>query len=98
MVVAIVDADGRLHPDAPAYVAAHLADERVGGVQALVRIYNRSHLLAWFQDVEFSIFGRLFQAGSERGRHRRHGRQRPVQPARWRSTGSRTLAARGATG
>ncbi len=63
VVVAIVDADGRLHPDAPAYTAAHLADERVGGVQALVRIYNRRHVLAWFQDVEFSIFGRLFQAG-----------------------------------
>ena len=39
----IVDADGRLAPDAPRYAAAHFADERVGGVQSLVRIYNRDH-------------------------------------------------------
>ena len=63
VVVAIVDADGRLDPDAPRYAAAHLADDDVGGVQCLVRIYNREHPLAWFQDVEFAIYGRLFQAG-----------------------------------
>jgi cellulose synthase/poly-beta-1,6-N-acetylglucosamine synthase-like glycosyltransferase len=63
VVVAIVDADGRLHPDAPGFAAAHLAEPEVGGVQSLVRIYNRERLLGWFQDVEFSIYGRLFQAG-----------------------------------
>lgn len=31
--------------------------------QGLVRIYNRHRLLTWFQDIEFSIYGRLFQAG-----------------------------------
>jgi cellulose synthase/poly-beta-1,6-N-acetylglucosamine synthase-like glycosyltransferase len=63
VVVVVVDADGRLHPDAPGFAAAHFADESVGGVQALVRIYNRHRLLGWFQDIEFSIYGRLFQAG-----------------------------------
>ncbi len=64
-IVVIVDADGRLHGDAPAFAAAHFADPRVGGVQSLVRIYNRQHLLTWLQDVEFSVYGHLFQAGRD---------------------------------
>jgi cellulose synthase/poly-beta-1,6-N-acetylglucosamine synthase-like glycosyltransferase len=64
-IVAIVDADGRLRPSAPSYVAAHFADRRVGGVQSLVRIYNRQNLLTWLQDVEFSVYGHLFQAGRD---------------------------------
>ncbi len=64
-IVAIVDADGRLHPEAPAYAAAHFADPAVGGVQSLVCIYNRQHLLTWLQDVEFSVYGYLFQAGRD---------------------------------
>jgi 1,2-diacylglycerol 3-beta-glucosyltransferase len=63
VIVVVVDADGRLHPDAPRYAAAQFADPRVGGVQSLVRIYNRSRLLTWLQDVEFSVYGRLYQAG-----------------------------------
>jgi 1,2-diacylglycerol 3-beta-glucosyltransferase len=63
VILCVVDADGRLHASAPEFAAAHFADPRVGGVQSLVRIYNRDHLLAWFQDVEFSIYGHLFQAG-----------------------------------
>ena len=35
----VVDADGRLHPDAPRFVAPHFADPSVGGVQSL-----RAHL------------------------------------------------------
>jgi 1,2-diacylglycerol 3-beta-glucosyltransferase len=62
-IVVIVDADGRLHPQAPRYAASHFADPAVGGVQALVRIYNRSRPLTWMQDVEFSVYGHLFQAG-----------------------------------
>jgi 1,2-diacylglycerol 3-beta-glucosyltransferase len=62
-IVAIVDADGRLHPHAPRYAASQFADPRVGGVQALVRIYNRRRPLAWLQDVEFAVYGHLFQAG-----------------------------------
>lgn len=63
VAVVIVDADGRLHADAPTYAASHFADPSVGGVQALVRIYNREKLLGWFQDIEFSIYAHLFQAG-----------------------------------
>jgi cellulose synthase/poly-beta-1,6-N-acetylglucosamine synthase-like glycosyltransferase len=64
-IVVIVDADGRLHLAAPEYAAAHFADPRVGGVQSLVRIYNRQRLLTWLQDVEFSVYGHLFQAGRD---------------------------------
>lgn len=66
VVVAIVDADGRLAPDAPSHVVRHFADPAVGGVQSLVRIYNRRALLGWFQDVEFGVYGHLFQAGRNR--------------------------------
>jgi cellulose synthase/poly-beta-1,6-N-acetylglucosamine synthase-like glycosyltransferase len=62
-IVAIVDADGRLHPEAPLYAASHFAEPQVGGVQSLVRMYNRGNLLTWMQDVEFAVYGHLFQAG-----------------------------------
>jgi 1,2-diacylglycerol 3-beta-glucosyltransferase len=62
VVVVVVDADGRLHPEAVPAVAAHLRDGRVGGVQTLVRIYNRRSLLGICQDLEFGIYGRLYQA------------------------------------
>lgn len=64
-IVAIVDADGRLHADAPRFAASHFGDPRVGGVQSLVRIYNRQNLLTWLQDVEFGVYGHLFQAGRD---------------------------------
>jgi cellulose synthase/poly-beta-1,6-N-acetylglucosamine synthase-like glycosyltransferase len=64
VIVVVIDADGRLHADAPRFVAPHFAeDERLGGVQTLVRIYNRHRLLTWLQDVEFSVYGFLYQAG-----------------------------------
>ncbi len=63
VIAIVIDADGRLDPSAPAHAAAHFRDPRVGGVQLLVRIYNRGSLLTWFQDVEFSIYGLLYQAG-----------------------------------
>jgi 1,2-diacylglycerol 3-beta-glucosyltransferase len=63
VAVCVVDADGRLDPSAPARVASHFADSGVGGVQLLVRIYNRNRLLTWMQDVEFAIYGRLYNAG-----------------------------------
>ena len=64
VIVVVVDADGRLDSDAPRFVAPHFAeDERLGGVQSLVRIYNRGRLLTWLQDVEFSVYGFLYQAG-----------------------------------
>lgn len=65
-IVCVVDADGRIDPASPAFVAEHFLDPRVGGVQTLVRIYNRNRLLTWCQDIEFSVYGRLFQAGRNR--------------------------------
>lgn len=65
-IVCIVDADGRITPGSPGVVAHHFLDPEVGGVQSLVRIYNRNRLLTWFQDLEFSIYGHLFQAGRNR--------------------------------
>ena len=65
-IICIVDADGRITPDSPGYVAHHFLDPQVGGVQSLVRIYNRHRVLTWFQDLEFSIYGHLFQAGRNR--------------------------------
>ena len=63
VVIVVIDADGRLDPRAPEHVAGHFADPRVGGLQVLVRIYNRNRPLTWCQDVEFSVYGLLFQAG-----------------------------------
>jgi 1,2-diacylglycerol 3-beta-glucosyltransferase len=63
VIVVVVDADGRLDPFAPSYAAAHLSDPAVSGVQSLVRIYNRQGLLTWMQDIEFSVYGCLYQAG-----------------------------------
>jgi 1,2-diacylglycerol 3-beta-glucosyltransferase len=62
-IVVIVDADGRIDPEAPRFASAHFDDPEVGGVQALVRMYNRKHPLVWMQDVEFGVYGHLFQAG-----------------------------------
>jgi hypothetical protein len=65
-IVVVVDADGRLDPASPAYVAPHFDDPAVGGLQSLVRIYNRGRLLTWMQDVEFSVYGCLYQMGRTR--------------------------------
>ncbi len=62
VVTCVVDADGRLEVNAPARVALSMSDPEVGGVQVLVRIYNRRHLLTWMQDVEFRVMGLLFQS------------------------------------
>lgn len=62
-IICIVDADGRISPESPGFVAQHFKDPKVGGVQSLVRIYNRKNILTWFQDIEFSIYGHLFQVG-----------------------------------
>ncbi len=64
VIVVIVDADGRLGPGGPALRRRRTSPIRVvGGVQSLVRIYNRQRFLTWMQDVEFSVYGFLFQAG-----------------------------------
>jgi 1,2-diacylglycerol 3-beta-glucosyltransferase len=66
VIVVVVDADGRISPDALPFVAAHFEDPAVGGVQTLVRIYNRGGFLTNMQDVEFSIYGNVYQAGKNR--------------------------------
>jgi 1,2-diacylglycerol 3-beta-glucosyltransferase len=63
VIMTVVDADGRLDPHAPDLVADHFSRPEIGGVQVLVRIYNRRSWLTWGQDVEFSTFGRVFQLG-----------------------------------
>ena len=63
VIVGVIDADGRLDPEAPRFAASHFADPHVGGLQVLVRIYNRAQPLTWCQDVEFSVYGLLYQAG-----------------------------------
>lgn len=62
VIVAIVDADGRLDPLA-GRAARFFDDERVGGVQSQVRIYNRDGFLTLSQDLEFGVFGTVYQLG-----------------------------------
>ncbi len=66
VVVVVIDADGRLAPEAPPLLARHFADPLMGGVQSLVRIYNRRGWLTWAQDVEFAVFGWVYQLGRTR--------------------------------
>jgi 1,2-diacylglycerol 3-beta-glucosyltransferase len=63
VIVVVVDADGRITPAAPGFAAVHFRDPRVGGVQALVRIYNRGSFLTRMQELEFAVYGRVYQAG-----------------------------------
>lgn len=62
VIVTIVDADGRLDPGA-GRAARFFDDERVGGVQSQVRIYNREGFLTLAQDLEFGVFGTVYQLG-----------------------------------
>jgi len=66
VIIGIVDADGRLAAQAPAFVARHFDEPEVGGVQCMVHIYNQESYLTWMQGLEFEIFGGLFQAGRSR--------------------------------
>lgn len=61
-IVCIVDADGRLDVDAPAKVGELFSDPTVAGVQVRVRIYNRHSALTRAQDIEFGVYGHLYQA------------------------------------
>jgi cellulose synthase/poly-beta-1,6-N-acetylglucosamine synthase-like glycosyltransferase len=63
VIITIVDADGYLDNDAPRQVGWYFANPQVGGLQLQVRVYNRGTPLTWFQDLEFAVFGYLFQAG-----------------------------------
>ena len=61
VVIAVVDADGRLEPDVLDHVDPILRSPRTGAVQLMVRIFNRAHLLTRFQDFEFVSFSALLQ-------------------------------------
>lgn len=61
VVVAVVDADGRLAPDVLDHVQLHFDAPEVGALQLMVRIFNRGRLLTRFQDFEFVSFSTLVQ-------------------------------------
>jgi cellulose synthase/poly-beta-1,6-N-acetylglucosamine synthase-like glycosyltransferase len=65
VIVSVVDADGRLAPDVLEHVEAAFDDPAVGALQVMVRIFNRDHWLARFQDFEFVSFSALVQRGRE---------------------------------
>lgn len=66
VVVGILDADGWLEPHVLTHVRDCFTDPRVAGVQLPVRMWNAgSGFLARMQDIEFVIYGHLFQAGRE---------------------------------
>lgn len=64
VIIAVLDADGRLEGRALDEVLPYFDDEAVGGVQIGVRINNRHvHWLARMQDFEFVVFTNVFQRG-----------------------------------
>jgi cellulose synthase/poly-beta-1,6-N-acetylglucosamine synthase-like glycosyltransferase len=65
VVICVVDADGRMAPNALDVVDRHFRDPRIGAVQCLVRIVNRDRVLARFQDYEFVAFGALVQSARQ---------------------------------
>ena len=66
VIVVIVDADGRISPNATHEAGTYFADPKVGGVQIGVRMNNRADkLLARLQDMEFVTFTEIFQRGRE---------------------------------
>lgn len=66
VIVGIMDADGRLDPEAPDRVAEYFADADVGAVQVAVRIGNRENsVLARLQDMEFVTYTDVFQSARD---------------------------------
>jgi len=61
VIVAVMDADGRLSPGAVGSALPLFADPRVGGVQLVVRIRDRRKLIGQFQDIEFWMISALSQ-------------------------------------
>jgi cellulose synthase/poly-beta-1,6-N-acetylglucosamine synthase-like glycosyltransferase len=66
VIVGIMDADGRLDPEAPDRVAECFTDADVGAVQVAVRISNREdNVLARLQDMEFVTYTDVFQSARD---------------------------------
>jgi 1,2-diacylglycerol 3-beta-glucosyltransferase len=67
VVVAVVDADGRVAPNALFEVAPHFRDPRVGAVQIGVRMYNAdAGVVSRMQDLEFVTYTEIFQRARQR--------------------------------
>lgn len=67
VVIGVLDADGRLAPNALFEVRARLADPTVGAVQVGVRMNNtHASRLAIMQDVEFVTFTEIYQRARDR--------------------------------
>jgi 1,2-diacylglycerol 3-beta-glucosyltransferase len=63
VILCVVDADGRLDPHVVQSVDPYFDDRRTGAVQICVRMYNRDlGLLARMQDMEFVVYGDVFQS------------------------------------
>ncbi|MFH8369686.1 glycosyltransferase family 2 protein [Streptomyces sp. NPDC018031] len=63
VIVCVVDADGRLDPHVIEAVDPFFNDARTGATQVGVRMYNRDRgLLARMQDMEFVVYGDVFQS------------------------------------
>lgn len=67
VIICVVDADGRLDLHVLGEVDPYFDDPRTGAVQIGVRMYNRGlRLLARLQDMEFVVYGEVFQGGRQR--------------------------------
>ncbi|MEU1474928.1 glycosyltransferase family 2 protein [Streptomyces sp. NPDC001668] len=63
VIVCVLDADGRLDPHVLQSVDPFFDDPGTGAVQVCVRMYNRHlGLLARMQDMEFVVYGDVFQS------------------------------------
>ncbi|MFJ5214883.1 glycosyltransferase family 2 protein [Streptomyces sp. NPDC088354] len=63
VIICVVDADGRLDPHTLQSVDPYFDDPATGAVQIGVRMYNRHlGLLARLQDMEFVVYGDVFQS------------------------------------
>jgi cellulose synthase/poly-beta-1,6-N-acetylglucosamine synthase-like glycosyltransferase len=63
VILCVVDADGRLDPHIVQSVDPYFDDPGTGAVQVCVRMYNRAQgLLARMQDMEFVVYGDVFQS------------------------------------
>ena len=61
VIVGVMDADGRLSPGGVRAALPLFDDERIGAVQLIVRIRNRSKWICRFQDVEFWTISAISQ-------------------------------------
>ncbi|GAC1610358.1 MAG: glycosyltransferase family 2 protein [Mycobacteriales bacterium] len=67
VVLVVLDADGRIQPNALDEVAGIFRDPEVGAVQIGVRMYNAEEsILARLQDFEFVAFTEIFQRARQR--------------------------------